>query len=67
MQPGTTKTNWNPMLKRFFQSETAATTTEYAILLAFIAGLLLITLISLGNESGTFWGRPGDTLQVIAQ
>ena len=55
------------MLKRFRDSECAATATEYAIMLAFIAGVILASLAAFGNESGTFWGRTGDTLQVIAK
>ncbi len=53
--------------KQFFQNESAATATEYAILLAAIAGLLLFSLTAFGNESGTFWGRTADMLQTIAR
>lgn len=43
---------------QFCHDETAATATEYALLLAAIAGLLLVSLIFMGNESGTFWVVP---------
>lgn len=53
--------------RHFLQSETAATATEYAILLAAIGGLLLVSLTAFGNESGTFWGRTADMLQAITR
>jgi Flp pilus assembly pilin Flp len=53
--------------KRFLQCESAATATEYAILLAAIGGLLLVSLTAFGNESGTFWGRTADMMQAITR
>ena len=45
--------------KHFLQCDSAATATEYAILLAAIGGLLLASLTAFGNESGTFLGPHG--------
>ena len=52
-------------VQRFLQSESAANATEYAILLAAIGGLLLVSLTAFGNESGTFWSRTASVLQPI--
>ena len=54
--------NIKQKIHRFLFSDSAATTTEYALLLAAIAGFLLFSLIALGNESGTFWGSTADAI-----
>lgn len=54
-------------INQFFSNESAATATEYALILAAIAGLLLLSLIFLGNESGTFWGSTADTIEIISR
>jgi Flp pilus assembly pilin Flp len=52
---------------QFCHDETAATATEYALLLAAIAGLLLVSLIFMGNESGTFWGSTANSIETISR
>jgi Flp pilus assembly pilin Flp len=53
--------------KRFILEEAGVTATEYAILLAAIVGLILFSLTTLGNSSGTFWGSTADTIEVITR
>ena len=71
LQPGTVVTNQGPEPMRknghFVSDETGATATEYALLLAAMAGLLLVSLVFLGNESGTFWGSTANAIETIAR
>lgn len=52
-------------LRSIRQNESGATTVEYALLLALIAGALLFSLTALGNESGTFWGSTATSIDAI--
>jgi len=49
--------------QKFTADQRGVTTTEYALLLALIAGGLLFSLTALGNESGTFLGNSAGQLQ----
>jgi Flp pilus assembly pilin Flp len=52
-------------LKRFFDHESAAATTEYALMLAIVGGGLLFGVLALGNESGTFFGSTANSINRI--
>ncbi|MFK7768325.1 MAG: Flp family type IVb pilin [Mariniblastus sp.] len=49
-------------MKNFLTSEAGATTAEYAILLALIAGALLFSILAVGGEANVFWGNTGSEL-----
>ena len=49
-------------MKNFLTSEDAATTAEYAVLLALIAGALLFSILAVGGEANVFWGRSSTEL-----
>ncbi len=54
-------------ITRFLAGESGVTATEYAILLAAIVGLILFSLTTFGNSSGTFWGSTADTIEAISK
>ncbi len=49
-------------VSRFFKQETAATTVEYAIMLALIAAVCVFTITEVGLQSNFLWGDARDGL-----
>lgn len=49
-------------VSRFFKQETAATTVEYAIMLALIAAVCVFTITQVGLQSNFLWGDARDGL-----
>ena len=47
---------------RFHKNTDAATAVEYAIMLALIAGVAIVAIISVGSEAEGFWDNNADEL-----
>ena len=44
-------------LKKFLADSEAATTVEYAVMLALIIGTCIVAISAFGGESGALWGN----------
>jgi Flp pilus assembly pilin Flp len=51
------------LFRKFRNDQTAATTTEYALMLALIAMIGITTISMVGGESGGFWSGSAETLE----
>lgn len=47
---------------RFHKDTDAATAVEYAIMLALIAGVAIVAIITVGSEAEGFWSSNADEL-----
>ena len=52
-------------IRKFLSNQDGPTTVEYAILLAFIAALLLATIISVGGAAGTTLGTNAEAIDAF--
>ena len=50
-------------IKSFFKTESGATSVEYAIMLALIAAVCIIAIISTGDSAGGFWGDNANSVE----
>jgi Flp pilus assembly pilin Flp len=47
----------------FLRSEEAATTTEYAVMLALILAMIIAAIGSVGTQTGGMWGNISSEVQ----
>ena len=52
-------------IKNFLTDESGPTAVEYAVMLALIAAVCIVSITAVGGESGNFWSANADRIDQI--
>ncbi|WP_417848070.1 Flp family type IVb pilin [Thalassoglobus sp.] len=59
------KTHPLAKLKSFLEDESGTTSVEYAVMLALIIGICIVSVRALGNSQSGMWGNTTDKLEEV--